>query len=129
MNRHNLYRWLSFRSAATLSAQITLDTNAAGHGWYIAPTPLDNSDDYLPTSDPTVFKARAGSAADGKMDMLSVLLHEYGHALGLEHSGNGADFMAASLQPGVRKLPSAAELTLMSQLVAELKNAGGEATP
>ena len=110
-----------------LSAQITLDTNAAGHGWYIDPTPLDNSDDYLPTSDPMVWQAKAGSAAAGKMDMLSVLLHEYGHALGLEHSANGADFMAASLQPGVRKLPSAAELTLMSQLVAELKNAGGEA--
>ena len=110
-----------------LTAKITLDTNAAGHSWYVDPTPLDNSDDYLPTSDPTVFRARAGSAAEGKMDMLSVLLHEYGHALGLEHSGNGADFMAASLQPGVRKLPSAAELTLMSQLVAELKGANGEA--
>ena len=109
------------------AATITLDQNAAGHNWYIDPTPLDNSDDYLPTSDPTVWQAKAGSAAVGKMDMLSVLLHEYGHALGLEHSANGADFMAASLQPGVRKLPSAAELTLMSQLVAELKNADGEA--
>jgi hypothetical protein len=59
-----------------LSAQIALDTDAAGHNWYIDPTPLDNTDDYLPTSDPTVFKAKAGSAADGKMDMLSVLLHE-----------------------------------------------------
>ena len=108
------------------SAQITLDTNAAGHNWYIDPTPLDNSDDYLPTSDASVWKAKAGSEAAGKMDMLSVLLHEYGHALGLEHSGAASDFMAASLQPGVRKLPSAAELTLMSQLVAELKNAGGE---
>ena len=48
-----------------LSAQITLDTAAAGHGWYIDPTPLDNADDYLPTSDPTIFKAKAGSAADG----------------------------------------------------------------
>ena len=110
-----------------LSAQITLDTNAAGHGWYIDQTPLDNTDDYLPTSDPTVFKAKAGSAAEGKMDMLSVLLHEYGHALGLEHSGNGADFMAASLQPGVRKLPSSEELALMARLVAELKVADGEA--
>ena len=109
------------------SAQITLDTNAAGHGWYIDPTPLDNTDDYLPTSDPEVWQAKAGSAAAGKMDLLSVLLHEYGHALGLEHSGAASDFMAASLQPGVRKLPSAAELTLMSQLVADLKNAGGEA--
>ena len=109
------------------TAQITLDTNAAGHNWYVDPTPLDNTDDYLPTSDPTVFKAKAGSAAEGKMDMLSVLLHEYGHALGLEHSANGADFMAASLQPGVRKLPTAAELTLMARLVAELKGADGEA--
>ena len=109
------------------NASITLDTNAAGHNWYIDPTPLDNSDDYLPTSDSTVWRAKVGSAADGKMDMLSVLLHEYGHALGLEHNANGADFMAASLQPGVRKLPSAAELTWMSQLVAELKGADGEA--
>ena len=110
-----------------LTAQITLDTNAAGHNWYIDPTPLNNSDDYLPTSDASVWQAKAGSAAAGKMDMLSVLLHEYGHALGLEHSANGADFMAASLQPGVRKLPSAAELTLMAHLVAELKGADGEA--
>jgi hypothetical protein len=28
--------------------------------------------------------AKAGSAAAGKMDMLSVLLHEYGHALILD---------------------------------------------
>ena len=32
------------------SAQITLDQNAAGHGWYTDPTPLDNTDDFLPTS-------------------------------------------------------------------------------
>lgn len=34
------------------TASITLDQNAAGHGWYIDPTPLDSSDDYLPTSNP-----------------------------------------------------------------------------
>ena len=55
------------------------------------------------------------------MDMLSVLLHEYGHALGLEHSADARDFMATTLTPGVRRLPSADELTLMSQLVAQLK--------
>jgi Matrixin len=109
------------------TAAITLDTNAAGHGRYIDPTPLDNSDDYLPTSDASVWQAKADSAAAGKMDMLSVLLHEYGHALGLEHSGNGADFMAASLQPGVRKLPSNEELALMRQLVAQLKAEQGAA--
>ena len=117
-----------------LSAQITLDTYAAGHGRFIDPTQLDPStssglanSDYLPTSDASVWQAKAGSAAAGKMDMLSVLLHEYGHALGLEHSGNGADFMATSLQSGVRKLSSSEELALMGQLVAQLKAVQGAA--
>ncbi len=102
-------------------AQVTLDKDAAGHGWYIDPTPLDNSDDYLPTSNPNIWQAKAGSGAAGKMDMLSVLLHEYGHALGLEHSADARSFMATTLQPGERRMPSAEELALMSQLVAQLK--------
>ncbi len=103
------------------SAAITLDTNAAGHGWYVDPTPLDSTDDYLPTSQAGVWQAKPDSAAAGKMDMLSVLLHEYGHALGLEHSGEAGDFMNASLQPGMRKLPTVDELALMGRLVAQLK--------
>ncbi|MBC3935296.1 matrixin family metalloprotease [Undibacterium sp. CY7W] len=94
-------------------AQITLDTNAAGHGWFIDSTP-DQNDEFLPTSNPDVWIAKAGSAADGKMDMLSVLLHEYGHALGIEHSGDDGDFMAASLQSLERRLPRAEELGLVS---------------
>nr|WP_315483141.1 matrixin family metalloprotease [uncultured Undibacterium sp.] len=109
-----------------LNAQITLDTNAAGHGWFIDDTP-DNNDEFLLTSDPEVWIAKAVTAAAGKMDMLSVLLHEYGHALGIEHSGDNADYMAASLQPGQRRLPSTEELSLMSRLVAALK--GGTDDP
>ncbi len=65
---------------------------------------LDNTDDYLPAGNPKLWQAKAGSDAAGKMDMLSVLLHEYGHALGLEHSTNSGDFMAATLKPGQRRL-------------------------
>ncbi|MBI5429259.1 MAG: tandem-95 repeat protein [Nitrosomonadales bacterium] len=99
---------------------ITLDTNAAGHNWFIDTTPWDNSE-YLPTSNPYEWVAKEGSAAYGKMDMLSVLLHEYGHALGIEHSADGHDYMATTLTPGVRRMPSAEELALMQQLVAQAK--------
>ena len=99
----------------TTGTSITLDTNAAGYGWYVDPNPASNSD-FLPTSNPDVWMAKAGSAAAGKMDMLSVLLHEYGHALGLDHSVNPNDFMAPNLQPGERRLPSSAELAQLSQL-------------
>ena len=105
------------------TAQITLDLDAANHGWFIDYTPYLN-DEYLPTSDPNVWIAREGSEAAGKMDMLSVLLHEYGHALGLEHSADAGDFMATTLQAGERRLPSASELELMAQLLGLAKETG-----
>jgi hypothetical protein len=110
------------------SAQITLDAAAAGHGWFIDATPEAN-DEYLPTADPNVWKARPGSEAEGKMDLLSVLLHEYGHALGLAHSHDAHAAMAATLTPGTRRLPTADELALMSRLVAELNLAQAESGP
>lgn len=99
---------------------ITLDDNAAGHNWFIDTTPGDNSE-FLPTSNPYEWVAKEGSAAYGKMDMLSVLLHEYGHALGIDHSADGHDYMATTLTAGVRRMPSAEELALMQQLVGEVK--------
>lgn len=108
---------------------ITLDTNAAGYNWFIDSTPSDNSE-FLPTANPNEWIAKADSAAAGKMDMLSVLLHEYGHALGIEHSASAHDYMATTLAPGVRRLPSTDELALMDKLAGDLRlELAGESTP
>ena len=55
------------------------------------------------------------------MDLLSVLLHEYGHALGFEHSSDPHDFMGTSLTAGVRRLPTADEMQLMANLIGEIR--------
>lgn len=130
------------------NASITLDTDAAGHGWYeggmfsfgglgldanfnssLSPTlsqgerGLNDSSNWLPTSNPNEWVARADTAAASKMDMLSVLLHEYGHALGIAHSSDAHDYMATTLTPGMRRLPSSSDMQLMAQLAAEAREA------
>ncbi|HRD93662.1 MAG TPA: tandem-95 repeat protein, partial [Accumulibacter sp.] len=91
---------------------ITLSPTAAGHGWFIDPTPSDNSE-FLPTSNPLEWIARPGGGAEGRMDLRTVLLHEYGHVVGLEHTADSHDLMASTLLPGVRRLPSSSELTAL----------------
>jgi|CXWL01.1.fsa_nt_gi hypothetical protein len=105
----------------TTGNAITLDTTASGNGWYIDTTPGLN-EEYLPTSNPNEWVAKAGSAAAGKMDMLTVLLHEYGHALGIDHNADAHDYMGTTLTAGVRRLPTPDELALMGQLVAQAKS-------
>ncbi len=50
------------------------------------------------------------------MDLLTVLLHEYGHALGLDHSADTHDFMASTLQPGMRRTLSVDEQLQLMRL-------------
>ena len=88
--------------------------------WFIDTTPSLN-EEWLPTSNPNEWVAKVGSAAYGKMDMLSVLLHEYGHALGIEHTADQYNYMGTTLTPGVRRMPSAEELALMQQLITGIK--------
>jgi hypothetical protein len=119
------YNWkISLPTTGTgANAQITLDTDAVGHNWYIDYTPFLN-DEYLPTSNPLEWIAKPGSEAEGKMDLLTVLLHEYGHAIGLDHSADSHDLMATKLLPGIRRLPSAEDLNLMAQLLVITKEIG-----
>jgi Ca2+-binding RTX toxin-like protein len=60
------------------SKTITVDINGAGYGWFIDRTP--NQDREFVNN-----VASEDSDAYGKMDLLSVLIHEIGHYLGFDH--------------------------------------------
>ena len=78
--------------------QILVDVDAAGHGWFVDTTPGDDGE-YGAT-----MRASDGSAT-GRIDLLSALAHEFGHALGWEHDDGGV--MDALLEDGVRTVAAA----------------------
>ena len=67
---------------------MTLDTNASGAGWYVAPA----------------------TPATSQFNLLTVVTHEIGHLLGYGHSSDRLDVMAATLSVGARRLPGIASL-------------------
>lgn len=86
---------------------IRLDADAAGHGWYVDLTPLDDSEFNQTTAHP-----RALSSSQ-RIDLLTAVMHELGHVLGLvdlEPSSHGEDIMSATLATGVRRTSYAADV-------------------
>jgi hypothetical protein len=74
---------------------IWIDVDAAGHGWFVDGTPHDDSE----------FPSYQGSESFGRMDLLTALVHEYGHLLGQNHSEVSHAPMAENLAPGERRMP------------------------
>jgi hypothetical protein len=77
--------------------RVVIDDDAAGHGWFVDPTPLEDEEF-------AGGQALPGGSADGRIDLATVLRHELGHLAGLEDLDAGADaLMASTLPPGVRR--------------------------
>ena len=86
---------------------ILIDINAAGSGWFVDQTPRRNHE-FLSVAGEWV--AKNGSAAVGRVDLLTVVAHELGHVLGLDHTLEGVAgpaIMEDTIQPGIRRLPGA----------------------
>lgn len=81
---------------------IYIDINAAGWGWFIDPIPTD-SDEYLTVGRDRI--ALDNTDADNKIDLLTVLIHELGHILSLEHD-HSSTVVQDTLDISVRRLPS-----------------------
>lgn len=88
--------------AETRPGVIRLDDDAAGFGWFIDRSPEDDAEFFQGGPGTSLTTPPAGPAAD-RMDLLTVIMHELGHAWGLAHSDNPDDVMADTLASGKRK--------------------------
>jgi hypothetical protein len=85
------------------SDRIVLDASAAGHGWFVDPTPLTDEEFAADGS------ALVSGPASGRIDLLTVVLHELGHVAGLDDDG-GSGVMGGLLGTGVRRVSDLAEV-------------------
>jgi hypothetical protein len=89
---------------------ITIDRAAAGYGWFVDPTPVDERE-FGAANATGEFRAVVNGPAAGRVDLLTVVSHELGHVLGLpDVPGSDDGLMAETLAPGVRRVPSGASL-------------------
>jgi hypothetical protein len=95
---------------------LLIDSTAAGRGWFVDTTPAVHEEfTQSGTSEELVATSSPNNPAYGRIDLLTVVMHELGHVLGLDHDDptvDAQDLMSATLAPGVRHLvPAAAPQT------------------
>jgi hypothetical protein len=99
---------------------ILIDRDATGFGWFVDLTPREDEEFSGATHDGRLA-AGPGTEADGRMDLLTAVMHELGHVLGYEHSDAG--LMRESLLPGVRSMwddgASEGDEVLLDQLAGD----------
>jgi hypothetical protein len=103
---------------STDNGTIWIDRDAAGHGWFIDDTPEDDAE-YREDGADGALSALAASNAAGAMDLLSVVTHEIGHALGFDTHA----LLGDTLDAGERVLPAAVPTSTEGSDAASLEYA------
>lgn len=89
---------------------IVIDSDAAGSAWFVDSTA--GQDEEFNLTGAAGSNALAGTQAQGRFDLLTAVMHEQGHVLGLEDEWtSGSDLMFGLLQGGERRLPEAGQVT------------------
>ncbi len=86
---------------------ITIDIDADQFGWFVDPTPGDDSE--------------FGGAPPAGIDLLTAVMHEIGHFVGFDHDFAGFDgLMDETLAPGVRHLPAFGDALPLNDVIDAL---------
>ncbi len=106
--------------------RIVIDIDAAGHGWFIDATP-ESDEEFDILVDPSERQAGRGSVANGRADLLTALIHEFGHSLGMVHL-EGEEFahsvMNDTLGLSMRRTATAADILAADEFYALLWESG-----
>jgi hypothetical protein len=94
--------------ASTSGSHVSIDLDAAGWGWFVDPTPADNVE--FGSAHSATELAATGGEASGHVDLLTTVMHELGHVLGLAHSAVPGDLMDDTVELGIRRLPDATDV-------------------
>ncbi|HEX2763965.1 MAG TPA: Ig-like domain-containing protein [Allosphingosinicella sp.] len=89
---------------------INVDSDGAGKGWFIDATPGEDSE-FSGAGNP--LTAAAGGGAEGRIDLLTVVMHELGHQIGLDdiyQNAEADELMYGYVNAGERRLPQADDL-------------------
>lgn len=89
--------------AVTEGNVIRIDDDAAGLGWFVDDTPFENEEFSFDDSSGILF-GNSEESLKG-VDLLSILAHEQGHILGLNHVADLDSVMRAEFGTGMRLLP------------------------
>ncbi len=99
--------------AQTFNGTIRIDNDAAGNGWFLDATP--GADEEFGVAGPGALRrADTTSPAYGHYDLLTVVTHEIGHALGLADQDQLGALMNRELGPGSRVNIAPADAAQMS---------------